>query len=577
MTCPAPVRLTDEGRDWLVTGTAVAEDGREAIVSTRVNIDRTAPAVTITAPAPHATIARAFTSIAAAASDGSSGLQRATCNGQPASINGNEVSCGVAMRPGINDIIVQVMDAAGNSGSTGFQVAMTAAPTAAYIVPGVGTLAQGEMRPLSLVDDLGREFTDAQWDVSNRFVAMVQRADGDVLLRGLGPGTVTVTAVRGALRAEASFKVLPGRTLPLGTTRWSVSPIPGTVIEDTIYTHPTQDGPELFTIARHPADGHVVMAALTTAPRVLWIESPALRLDETIVDVMGEEYGGVLLKVDGNEPPTSAIVRVGRPGEGPLWRYESTGRITKGFAQGWDATVFFVEVPPDGFPQFVGLDGATGSVKFRWAIPRSTMAQQRSDCSARESRDIPAQVSGVTVPNGNLAAFTFVTEDEVRHNPGCSEPARWSRTLHLARVTADGEPRVQVLKTFAEQDRGEAITLRLVIPHYDDAVLAPWTQSPLSGTAANLVTRVTAGRFTAYALPFMGELGIGDDTAYTVTDDGRTLVVFNPASGQVRYIRHVKTGKISVTMVTADGGLVLHHAGPLLDEQMRPVPAPLSR
>jgi hypothetical protein len=391
-------------------------------------------------------------------------------------------------------------------------------------------------------------------------------------VRALGPGAVTVTAVPGTLRALAEFTVAPGRTLADGTTRWTVQTAPQRVLSDTIYTHPTADGPDLFTIARGTANGDVVMTALTTEPRLLWIESPAIREDESIVDFMGEEFGGVLLKVDGAMPPTSAIVRVGRPSEGRLWRYESVGRITKGFAQGWDATVYFVEVMPDGFQQFVGLDGATGSVKFRWPIPRSTISQLTQDCSTRRSGEMPARVGRTSVPDGEAAAFTFVVEEESRATAGCGDRTRWSRTLHLARVTPAGDVQLRPLKVFGDSGRGTDIKPRMVIPHYLSAVLAPWTETHPDGAVSHVVARIAGESSAQYTLPFLGELGIGDDTAYTVTDDERTLVVFDPTSGQVRFVRHVGTGIVSVKMVTADGGLVLFTTGQLLDENLKPVP-----
>jgi len=105
-------------------------------------------------------------------------------------------------------------------------------------------------------------------------------------------------------------------------------------------------------------------------------------------------------------------------------------------------------------------------------------------------------------------------------------------------------------------------------------VLVPWIETRADGQVDNHVIRVEGEQLTEYKLPFLGELGIGDNTAYTVTADGQTLVVFDPASGQVRYIRHSLTGKISVAAVTATGGLVIHQKGPLLDENYQPVPLP---
>jgi hypothetical protein len=64
---------------------------------------------------------------------------------------------------------------------------------------------------------------------------------------------------------------------------------------------------------------------------------------------------------------------------------------------------------------------------------------------------------------------------------------------------------------------------------------------------------------------------------YTVTDDKRTIVKFDPATGRVAWVRHVAAGTIWVSMVTINGEIVMQYQGPLLDENYRPVPdAPVS-
>jgi len=116
--------------------------------------------------------------------------------------------------------------------------------------------------------------------------------------------------------------------------------------------------------------------------------------------------------------------------------------------------VYVVETQPDGYPQFVAIDGATGAVKFRWPLPRSTRIPSRERCGGDSARDDAPAIVG------------------------------------------------------------------------DPTVLVPWIVTSSDGRVQNHVTRIEGERVVDYTLPFFGEVGIGDDTAYTVTarwPNGRRL------------------------------------------------------
>lgn len=572
-SCPQPALLSEEGAGWRVTRSVADESGREANATADVNLDRTPPSVTISSPENHSSFETPTVRILASVADSRSGIRSATCNGAAAVVKDVVVTCPVTLQEGLNDVIVQVTDNAGNSASTGIHVSRAGSPAAPTIVPGMATLTNGETRNLQLIDGSGRPLVADSWSVSSPFIAAIEQNGDQISVKGLGPGQVTVTARWQQAAVEATFTVIRATTLPEGTTRWTVSPRPGFTVENIVYTNATPDGPDMFTIERENGGSRVSLKAVTSDPTVLWAESPAIRDDETIIDYMGETFGGVVLWV--GAAGRTAFVRAGRPSKGPLWRYEPAGTLAR-FAQGWDGTIYFVETMSDGYPQFVGLDGATGLVKFRWSVPRSSGRRPDDGCGPDVLRDdAPAVVGQTSVPDGMVAAFVFVTLDEVSDPDACAQGARrFARTLHLARVTPAGDVKVRALKTLAGSTVAgtPAITKLMVIPHPHSAVLVPWIETRADGQVDNHVIRVEGEQLTEYKLPFLGELGIGDDTAYTVTADGQTLVVFDPASGQVRYIRHSLTGKISVAMVTATGGLVIHQKGPLLDENYQPVP-----
>ena len=575
-SCPEAVRLSDEAAGLRVTRSITDEAGREATATVIVNIDRTPPSVTISSPADDATTDAPNMIVSAAGRELGSGIRGATCNGRVASVRAFSVSCSVNVEEGVNGVIVQMMDVAGNSGSAGVRVSRTGPPSSATIVPGTATLYQGETRGVQLVDALGRALPRAAWHVNNALIATLQYHGDEVAVRALGPGRVTVTATWGQFTAQARFTVMPGRTLPAGTTKWTLAPLPGFVSANVVYTHPTPEGPEMFTIERATDGRRVLLRAVTSAPAVLWTESPAIREDEEIVDFMGESFGGVLLRMDGADGKSSAIVRAGRPSEGPLWRYESPGILAREFAQGWDGTVYVVETMADGFPHVLGLEGATGLLKFRWPITRSSLRVRAGGCAAGVAHDDPPPIVGnPSVPDGNVAALAFVTVDAIKDDVECGRGVpRVVRTLHLARITASGKVDVLPLNALSgvSEAEGSVITPLGVVPNYFEAVLVPWIMTAPDGRIENWITRVHGDHITAYTLPFLGDVGIGDDTAYTVTADGRTLVVFDPVSGRVRYVRHASTGTISVIAVAKAGNVIVHSTGPLLDENYQPAP-----
>ena len=442
-SCPAPVIVDDEGRDWLVTRSIVDDAGASASVRVTINIDRTAPKVVISSPVNDATTGQAAVSVAAAVTDLGSGVRSATCNGRPATLRNGNISCIVPLYEGLNGVIVQATDAAGNSGSTGIHVSRPAINPALTIVPGVATLTRGERRALQLVDVAGRTVAGAEWSVSNPFIATIERIGDSMIVRGLGPGTTTIQARIGQATAEAQYTVSPSAELPYGTTRWSMQPVAGFRGVEPIYTHPTPGGPQVITLERELNGRRMVLKASTATPSVLWVESPALRDDEEIADKMGEQFGGVLLLVGRSGGAPTAIVRAGRPTNGPLWRYQSSGSLARDFAQGSDGTVYIIETARDGFPHLLTLDGATGETMYRWPIPRSLRAAPGS-CSSLRADEVPSSVSYPTVPDGQGVAFSFVTFDETS---GCgSGGARVIQTLHLVRAAPSGDVDVNALE-----------------------------------------------------------------------------------------------------------------------------------
>jgi len=213
---------------------------------------------------------------------------------------------------------------------------------------------------------------------------------------------------------------------------------------------------------------------------------------------------------------------------------------------------------------------------LRWPLPRSSRRRPGRACDDTINEDAPATSGNPTVPDGIVAAVAFVTTETVGGD-ACGPSGQLTlRTLFLARVTESGKTEVRAVNTLlgSTEAATPVITPRLVVPNYETAVLIPWIATTPDGRVENHITRVEGERIAEYTLPFLGEVGIGDDTAYTVTDDEKTVVVFDPVSGRVKYVKHT-TGKLSVVAVDRSGKVVMQHTGVMLDEHYKPEEAPI--
>src|SRR5205807_4242614 len=73
-TCPAPVTVTTEGANQVVSGTATDKAGNSASTSVSLKIDKTPPSLTIASPANNSTVSTATVQLTGTASDALSGI-----------------------------------------------------------------------------------------------------------------------------------------------------------------------------------------------------------------------------------------------------------------------------------------------------------------------------------------------------------------------------------------------------------------------------------------------------------------------------------------------------------------------
>ncbi|MEQ1572772.1 MAG: chitobiase/beta-hexosaminidase C-terminal domain-containing protein [Vicinamibacterales bacterium] len=365
--CPGPVTVVGEGVDLLASGTALDAAGNSASASATFKIDRTAPVVTILSPEDRATASGSLVQVHAEVSDALSGVASAWCNGVEASIDNGQVTCDVSVRPGLNAVIVNVVDQAGNSGSAGVHVKVTGTPTTLLASPSHLTMLTQRVQPVSITSEFGVELSGVEWSSADPTVATVLETDG-FLVEAHSEGSTVLTASWESLTTTVTVTVLGGTSLPTGTPVWSTAAAPGMGLQELFYTHKEDPStPDFFAVEADATWTNVVARGLMADGR----PGEVLPLGGGY-PVMGDALGGLIVgTVDG------ALARVGGPAGTLPWRHRFTDNVwpdgAAGIAQSPNGRIYFVETLSDGgtplAKHVVVLDGHTGQTLERIPLP----------------------------------------------------------------------------------------------------------------------------------------------------------------------------------------------------------------
>lgn len=114
-SCPGTTVVTTEGAAQVISGIATDGAGNTAAASVTLNIDKTAPALTVDSPSEGATVPAQALTVSGTIADALSGVASVTCNGGAGVVAGAQFTCSVAIAPGANTITVVARDVAGNS------------------------------------------------------------------------------------------------------------------------------------------------------------------------------------------------------------------------------------------------------------------------------------------------------------------------------------------------------------------------------------------------------------------------------------------------------------------------------
>ena len=98
-------------------------------------------------------------------------MARVTCNGVHAMLDATDAfTCEVPLQPGLNAVVVQAADLAGNGRSAGLRVTRIVPVDATQVSPVRATIGVGESRALWPLDQTGQSVANIEWPVDNSAV-----------------------------------------------------------------------------------------------------------------------------------------------------------------------------------------------------------------------------------------------------------------------------------------------------------------------------------------------------------------------------------------------------------------------
>ncbi|HSC08396.1 MAG TPA: chitobiase/beta-hexosaminidase C-terminal domain-containing protein [Steroidobacteraceae bacterium] len=388
-SCTSPITLSSDSAAKAVTGEALDNAGNRATTIVVVNVDRSAPVVTVHAPKQGdlSPVGTTEVVIRGNVADFTSGVVSVTCGGINATLEGQRYTCIVPVSTGENTIQVHAADTAGNSTAKDVMVPVgeQPPPTSLHLTPSKSTLLPGEARPLRVTDERGQSITGGTLAIGDPTIAQVEILDNVPYIRGLAGGDTTLTLTREALTAQAEITVLPIGTTsyPDGTVIWELgstySPPPQVALRlrgrvMAAVSTSTPDGPEptgLF-FAEHGGFGQPTRVTGTSWDgRALWTYSG----NEEVTHFAADNRGGVVLVVGGTLESSTAEL----PGKGWLYPLQGIRRLDGGSGTvAWEylmgnGELSSVAIHPDGTvyvvetlektANLVALDGDTGAIR----------------------------------------------------------------------------------------------------------------------------------------------------------------------------------------------------------------------
>jgi hypothetical protein len=557
--CADKATIKQEGRGLIVEGTAVDANGATGTTTVTLNIDGTAPVVTIESGRASTTSAASVT-IVARTVDALSGPAAAACNGVPTTIaNGGIIRCEVPLSVGANDVVVDVTDNADNSGSAGFRIVRTAASSRLSVVPENIGLIVGQVTTVQVQDGSGLTARSVVWESSNPAIGEMSNDDRHVFT-AKAPGMSWLTARTGTASGQLLITVYAGDRLPPGATRWQV----GTrIILQTPDTQPLKGGDTVSLLStRREPDGMTIVESINrTTGWLNYREHSPTSPKETAVGIREIPGSGSGLVVFDTVDGRSALIRTGPT----PWRYQFPNRVRPEIIRTSNGDVIVMERPASGMMQLVGLDGATGHVGVRDPLPRGVHVAFNVGCvkGAHGVSYVPTEV-GPLNPQLNDLHFAMVISEDREDFGVCGQVSgNYKRKVAMATAGLCAPYREDLAATIEVTAAEDVPVIALFEVAVDrlGARLLPWTaRDPKTGATQFRVARFADDANKEFKVPAGGKIWLsGRDDDNAVTTDGFTVVGFNVVTGAISYAYKYEGG-IQILGVT-NGNVMINRQG----------------
>ncbi len=353
--------LLSQQRQWILHGNQSPES------SITVRIDSVAPTISLSSPN-NGTTTDPQVALVASISDALSQVATARCNGEAAPVTNGQLTCMVALAPGLNAVVLSVLDGAGNSATAGRQVVREGTATILAVTPASRTLVIGESTALTATSEFGVT-SSATWVSSNPAIASVSQQP-PFAVTAHAVGETTITASVNGLSAGADIRVVATGGAGTNSVRWSIPSVPGLHMQTPLLAQRIETGgPDLFDIHTFPGQPGIVRAVRQDGSLV-WTASVSDGFP-----AFADSYGGLVYVNHSSPFSNTSLTRLTASATYLPWTFATEGHVGRP-AQARDGTIFVIETVPTGGlsgidtqAYVVALNGETGATKFRVAIP----------------------------------------------------------------------------------------------------------------------------------------------------------------------------------------------------------------
>jgi outer membrane protein assembly factor BamB len=523
---------------------------------------------------------------------------------------------------------------------SGTVLSQTETASTIIVTPSSVVLLVGENTTLYANDSSGRPVAEAKWSISTP-IAELRMENGEAQIEGKHAGKAILSAKFDGQFASATVYVLD-KSLPTSTVHWSLDPLRGYEALTLVEAAPIGDSNvDLYSIEWSKSSNAMVRALRATGQQ-LWIallassaspstlkhalpdlggqttlkgqpldnvrqillgdksafattgrvspNSLGLPLDgkSILLNDTGDGFGGLLLLERGRF--RDSIVDLNGADGRELWRYRSTGRLSKEWTVNYEGDVGIVETltePPSA--ALLMLDGKTGDVRFKIPFPNSSTTIYNFTCTPGNTLvNLRPSRAGSVFTSSDGSMYTQVEiHNESQDPPECGKGKgsySFENSLQLLRVAPQGETEWKTFQQIHADGQGHFVVQPRVfagesIPDGLGGVLAAWTYF-FPGAAGGekpryeaRLSRIGSAGQQDYRMPmdiwtpgintlFFENMILGEKNRLYATN-GKIVFQFDIPSSQLRWVRQPPSGDVRLQFAAAGGGFVLSNAGRL--------------